>query len=98
MKSPKPKQKPQQDRSLTPEEKLEAATADAAKWSTVANKPGMSPQAAAWAAQAARSARAEMLLRQKAASPPEDQGLPPDDPNLTALLGMSPSPPDQSPS
>ena len=100
MKSPKPKPKSKpQDQTLTPEEKLEAATADAEKWSMVANKPGMSPQASAWAAQAARSAQAEMRLRQKAAGQQaENPDQPPDDPNLTALLGTSPSPPDQSPS
>ena len=101
MKSPKPptkskpKPKPPQDEEATPQEKLDAAASDLQKWTAVAAKPGLSAAAATWAAQAARSAQAELQLRQKSASQPPE-GPPPDDPNLATLLGMPPSPPDQS--
>jgi hypothetical protein len=52
----------------TPAEKLEKASRDFEKWSAVAATPGLSPAAAEWASQAARSAQAEMLLRQRAAA------------------------------
>ena len=93
MKSPKPspksKAKPQ-DQQLSPQERLDAATQDYQKWSAVASKPGLSPTAAAWASQAARSAKAEMNLRQKASEQQPDPAQA--DPNLAALLGMPPSP------
>ena len=56
------------EQPLSPQEKLANAQADYEKWSQVAAKPGLSPAAAAWALGAARSARAEMDLRQKAAA------------------------------
>ena len=95
MKSPRPSKKtkpskPQQEVELTPEQKMQAAVADQAKWSRVAADPDLSPAAAAWAAGAARSAAAEVKLRQKAQSP--DQIL---DPNLAITLGQ-PWPPDQA--
>jgi hypothetical protein len=53
---------------LTPEEKMHAAQGRQDKWSKVAADPSLSPRAAAWAQGLARSAAAEVVLRQKAAS------------------------------
>ena len=90
--SPKSKLNAQQPQAssladpLSPQEKLAQATADHEKWSQVAAKPGLSPTAAAWAQAQARSAWAEMELRQKASVFQQEPGPPDLDPNLSRLL------------
>lgn len=94
----KPGPAPRQD-YMSPAEKMEAAVADQQKWSQVAAKPGLSPQARAWALGAAQSAQAEIVLRQRAADYQASQPQMSDltaDPDLTRLLqlpssGSSPS-------
>ena len=89
--SPKSKQQGQkpQDKQpepeASPQESLSAASADQEKWQAVAAKPGLSPQAAAWAREQARSAQAEMSLWQRAVQPG-----PPPDPALMNTLSLQP--------
>lgn len=86
--------------SLSPREKLQAAQADYEKWSAVAAKPGLSPQAAAWALGAARSAKAEADLRQKALDwlmAQSQNGESEADQDLSRLLGVQPMSSDQQP-
>ena len=64
-------------------EKLAQAQADLAKWSRVAAHPNLSPEAAAWAKDAARSCAAVVSLYQKAldweaAGRPPPKSKPPD--------------------
>ena len=81
----------------TPEQKAALAAQDYAKWRALAATPGLSPRTAAWAADAARSAKAELRLRQKAAAFQEGQDAnPTQDPNITRLLGLQPN--DSTPS
>lgn len=80
-----------QQQPQSPEEKLAQAQADADHWSQVAALPGLSPQAAAWAFNLARSAKAEVALRLKALQP--DTQSP--DPTLMRLLGLDNPPQDQ---
>src|SRR5208282_640278 len=69
----KPQGQKQQDKQpepeASPQESLSAASADMEKWQAVAAKPGLSPQAAAWAREQARSAQASAQLWQKALQP-----------------------------
>src|SRR5208282_5822346 len=69
----KPQGQKQQDKQpepeASPQESLAAASADMEKWQAVAAKPGLSPQAAAWAREQARSAQASADLWQKALQP-----------------------------
>src|ERR1700756_4829532 len=92
MKSPRSskKSKPKQEPELSPEEKMQAAQADYQKWSKVAADPSLSPAAAAWALGVAKSAQAEIALRQKAA---QHNGQTPER-NLAITLGL-PLPQDQ---
>src|SRR5208337_4837803 len=88
-----PKSKPSAPKSqdkqpepeASPQESLSAASADMEKWQAVAAKPGMSPQAAAWAREQARSAQASAQLWQKALQPQEG---PPPDPALMNTLSL----------
>ncbi len=50
---------------LSPEEKLAAAQREAAKWTAIAADPAISPSAAAFVRDLARSANAEVDLRLK---------------------------------
>ena len=94
MKSPQPaKSKPQQKgkaaqpqpQPQSPQEKLTQAQTDMDHWSQVAALPGLSPNTAALAFNLARSAKAEVALRLKAAeASPEDQ-----DPMLARMLGLN---------
>ena len=68
MKFPKPQPE------LSPQQKLAKAQANADHWGAIAANPDLSPEAAAWAFNLARSARASATLRQKALqaqSPPQ---------------------------
>ena len=60
MKFPKPQPEPNAEQALA------KAQADADHWGAIAANPNLSPEAAAWAFNIARSARAEVALRQKA--------------------------------
>ena len=53
-------------RELSAQEKMALAQANLAKWLEVAASPNLSPKAAAWARDAARSFQAEVTLRHKA--------------------------------
>jgi hypothetical protein len=64
--------KPKTPQSL--HEKLEAAKADAAKWSQIAASPGLSPTAALAARNMARSCQAAVTLGEKALA--RDASLP----------------------
>jgi len=83
--APKPKprtQQPQPNPAPAPslEEKLATAKAEQDKWTWIAAHPSLSPAAAAWARDAARSAGAAAALYQKALihqEPESDQGPPP---------------------
>jgi hypothetical protein len=68
MKFPKPQPEP------SPQQKLAKAQADADHWGAIAANPNLSPEAAEWAFNLARSARAEVALRQKAALWARSQG------------------------
>jgi hypothetical protein len=71
MKFPKPQPQPE----LSPVEALAKALADADHWGAIAANPNLSPEAAAWAFNIARSARAEVALRQRglqAQAPPQE--------------------------
>lgn len=97
MKSPQPHQRPPKPPS--PQEKMAAAQADADKWTQVAANPNLSPRAAAWAQNMARSAKAEVQLRQKdlayqGENPPQESS---GDPYLDRLLGLNSSPQGQPP-
>ena len=91
MKSPQSSQQDQQPAPPSPEQKLLAAQQDVQRWQQVAASPNLSPRAAAWALEQARSARAEVKLRQKAAAyqaqqeNPLEQG---DDAALAVVLGL----------
>jgi hypothetical protein len=96
MKSPKPttpksnktpNAQPQPE--LSPKQKLAKAQADADHWGAIAANPKLSPEAAAWAFNVARSARAEVALRQKGLQYQEAQLRP--DPMLQSPLNL-PSP------
>jgi len=69
MKFPKPQPEPNPDQALA------KAQADADHWGAIAADPNLSPEAAAWAFNIARSARAEVALRQRglqAQAPPQE--------------------------
>ena len=95
MKFPKPQPQPE----LSPQEKLAKAQADADHWGAIAANPNLSPEAAAWAFNIARSARAEVALRQKAVLWARSQGQ---GDQMTMLRGLlnpgapTPSPPPSS--
>jgi hypothetical protein len=99
MKSPKPaKPKPDKTQSAqpqpepSPQEALAKAQADAEHWGAIAAQPNLSPEAAAWAFNLARSARASATLWGKALQAPAPQQ---GDPMLRSLLNLgapTPSP------
>jgi hypothetical protein len=66
MNSPASSPKPRHAPPLSLPEKLARARADQAKWNRVAAHPSLSPEAAAWAKDAARSSAAAATLYQKA--------------------------------
>ena len=89
--------------NLEPEAKLTMAQNEAAMWSKVAASPNLSPQAASVAMNAARSAAAEVKLRQKALAyqspnqdPPPGQDQPPPQNSQAASQASSPLSPSQS--
>ena len=94
MKSPdssQPEKNPEQPAPLNPEQKLALAQQDAEKFQALAGSPNLSPNAAAWALDMARSAKAEVALRQKAAAYQAEQQNPVtqgDDAALKVLLGL----------
>ena len=93
MKFPKPQPE------LSPQEKLAKAQADADHWGKIAADPNLSPEAAAWAFNIARSARAEVALRQKAVLWARSQGQGDQMTMLRSLLNLpapTPSPPPSS--
>lgn len=111
MKSPQPNQdgaqwdlkrpaQPQdpEEAPLSPEEKLVAAQADEVHWRKVAANPNLSPRAAEWARDQARSAAAEVRLRLKGAAYRREQEQKAadeessGDPYLDRLLDLSKSP------
>jgi hypothetical protein len=84
---------------LTPPEKMARAKADAAKWHRIASSPNLSPRAAAWALDMARSAEAEVRLRRKGAvyralhdpnPPPRGPMEQTDSEALAQILGLPP--------
>lgn len=89
---------------LNPEQKLALAEQDRERWKAAAANPDLSPRAAGWALDLARSAGAEVRLRQKALAWQNQQDNPilqGDDAALaqTLQLPLSSSPPSpQSPS
>ena len=93
MKSPdrSPQENPELPAPLNPEQKLALAQQDAEKFQALAGSPNLSPSAAAWALDMARSAKAEVALRQKAAAWEAEQQNPVtqgDDAALKVLLGL----------
>ena len=74
---------------LTSLDKLAKAQADATYWGQLAVDPQLSPTAAAWALNQARSARAEAALRQKALQSQAD-GESPSDPTLAQITSPPP--------
>lgn len=90
MNSPKPGQQPQgqpqRDKPLSQQEKLAGAQAEADRWTRIAANPNLSPQAASVAQIAARSARAEVRLRQKGLAFLGEQT---NDAALAQILGMN---------
>ena len=89
--APRQPQSQEQNPQPSPQEKLAAAQADAEKWRQVAANPDLSPQAAAVAQNAARSAAAEVRLRQKGlAYQAEQQDQ--TEAQLAQVLGLSDSP------
>jgi hypothetical protein len=90
MKFPKPQPE------LSPQEKLAKAQADADHWGAIAANPNLSPEAAEWAFNIARSARAEVALRQRGLqAQAQHEGAP----MLRSLLNLpapTPSPPPSS--
>ena len=78
---------------LTPQQKLDLARAKVDHWQTVASDPDLSAPASAFALNLARSAQAEVNLRQKALLAPVED--PNSDPYLAKLLGMGNPPPNQ---
>ena len=92
MKFSKPQPEPNPDQALA------KAQADADHWGAIAADPNLSPEAAAWAFNLARSARAEVALRQRGQQA-QAQNQPPGDPMLQSLLNLgapTPSPPPSS--
>ena len=93
MKFPKPQPEP------SPEQALAKAQADADHWGEIAADPNLSPEAAAWAFNVARSARASATLRGKAVLWARSQGQ---GDQMTMLRGLlnpgapTPSPPPSS--
>ena len=92
MKFPKPQPQPE----LSPQEKLAKAQANADHWGAIAANPNLSPEAAAWAFNLARSARASATLWGKAlqAQDQPQQG----DQMLRSLLNLGAPTPSQPPS
>jgi hypothetical protein len=93
-------QQPSQEQApLSPQAKMQAAQADAEHWKAVASNPDLSPKAAAWALDLARSAQAEVRLRQKGLAWQAEQAQNPllqtDDQALAQILGLNSSPPNQ---
>ena len=90
MKFPKPQPEP------SPEQALAKAQADADHWGKIAADPNLSPEAAAWAFNVARSARASATLWGKAVLWARSQGQ---GDQMTMLRGLlnpgapTPSPP-----
>ena len=95
MKFPKPQPQPE----LSPVEALAKALADADHWGAIATDPNLSPEAAAWAFNVARSARASVTLWGKAVLWARSQGQ---GDQMTMLRGLlnpgapTPSPPPSS--
>ena|ERR1700677_2939495 len=93
MKFPKPQPE------LSSQQKLAKAQADADHWGAIAANPNLSREAAEWAFNLARSARAEVALRQKAVLWARSQGQ---GDQMTMLRGLlnpgapTPSPPPSS--
>jgi hypothetical protein len=93
MKFPKPQPEPNPDQALA------KAQANADHWGAIAADPNLSPEAAEWAFNLARSARAEVALRQKAVLWARSQGQ---GDQMTMLRGLlnpgapTPSPPPSS--
>ncbi len=88
---------PQRLQRQSPEEKLAATQREAAKWAAIAADPTISPSAAAFARNLARSANAEVELRLKGLGRQQPKGnensltshgpkLPPGLPSLDPLI------------
>src|SRR5277367_2381436 len=91
MKFSKPQPEPNPDQAL--------AQANADHWGAIAANPNLSPEAAEWAFNIARSARAEVALRQKAVLWARSQGQGDQMTMLQSLLNLgapTPSPPPSS--
>src|ERR1700721_318797 len=86
---PKSKPSKQQPQEQPPslQEKLDQTRMDQQYWAQVAAGPNLSPQAAAWARDAAQSKKAAADLYEKAMNFQAAS----EDPNLQTLLGTNPS-------
>jgi hypothetical protein len=71
-------------------EKLAQARADVAKWSQIAALPNLSPSAALFARNMARSSQAAVTLGEKALAYQQQENDPEAQANLMRLLGISP--------
>ena len=82
--------------ALSLEEKLQGAAADLQLYQSLAAKPGLSPMAARWVNDQARSARSALRLYQKALLYQDNQEdeaqAQEDDPYVLSLLGLQQSP------
>jgi len=89
-----------QEVPLSQQEKMVLAQQEVERYQGLAANPNLSPRAAAWALDMARSAQASVRLRQKAIAWEAEQANPVEQGNdaaLAVILGLQPSnsPPDQ---
>lgn len=83
---------PQMDPPMSQQEKMAMAQQEQERWASIAARPNLSPQAATVAMNAARSAAAEVRLRQKGLA---WLGAQTDDQALAQVLGLNSSPQNQ---